>query len=41
MSSLWGSLRRIENITSLKFFDCGDSELNRFLTEDARFLKKR
>lgn len=40
MSSLWGSLRRIENVTSLKYFDCGDSELNRFLTEDARFFKE-
>lgn len=40
MRNLQGSLRRIENILSLKHFDCGDSELNRFLSEDARFFKE-
>ena len=30
----------IENITFLKYFDCGDSELNHFLAEDARFFKE-
>lgn len=40
MVSAWESLMGIENITFLKYFDCGDSELNHFLAEDARFFKE-
>ena len=40
MVSAWESLRGIENVTSLKHFDCGDTELNHFLAEDARFFKE-
>lgn len=40
MVNAWESLRGIENVTSLKHFDCGDTELNHFLAEDARFFKE-